>query len=385
MLDWAKTIQAKGEAGIQSLIGEVESFEIEFKEKTDSSTPALSKEDKKNIAKEVCGFANAAGGVIVFGVKTETNRNSHQDKVVEVRPITGLSNLLSAIRGVLETNVAPPIKDTELLSVPTDADPENGYVLICVPRSEDGPHMSVATKEHRYYRRTSENTVMMDHRMVRDMMLAPRDADLELSWLLRNRHSRGGSPEKTITADLCLSLVNNTFSTAFSPYILLETISSFSAKLTKDPDIKLHVLSERKYAFSCPRDLVLHPKIPFQFLWYELGASVQNEPFRACLSSELWQEAANPEIWKIGRASMSEPIVDHFKDGFELKVSFGAENALPKHKIVRYSKAQLCAKFVEIEIRKNIQDEALREHALGALRPFGVPQTQILQQIDVSF
>ena len=65
-----------GEAALEKLIGQPESFELEFKTKEDDRSPSLSKGDKQKIGKELSGFSNADGGVLIYGIATRTkNRN----------------------------------------------------------------------------------------------------------------------------------------------------------------------------------------------------------------------------------------------------------------------------------------------------------------------
>jgi hypothetical protein len=72
-----------------------EGLRLEFKEKEDSSSAAVSRSDKKQIAEAVSSFANSDGGTIVFGIKTK--RSGDSDVAAELNPPQPLRPLLLRI------------------------------------------------------------------------------------------------------------------------------------------------------------------------------------------------------------------------------------------------------------------------------------------------
>ena len=74
-----------------------ETLHLDFKVKADPRKSALDRDDKKNFSKALSGFANSAGGIIVWGV--EARRGSDDvDAAVAVHPISGLDAFLSQPR-----------------------------------------------------------------------------------------------------------------------------------------------------------------------------------------------------------------------------------------------------------------------------------------------
>ena|ERR1051325_5963583 len=59
-----------------------ESLYLEFKQKKDVSRPELSSSDASNFSKVLSGFANADGGVLVWGIETDKS-----ERAVELHPI----------------------------------------------------------------------------------------------------------------------------------------------------------------------------------------------------------------------------------------------------------------------------------------------------------
>jgi predicted HTH transcriptional regulator len=59
-------------AGIEAMINErrEETLHLEFKTLSSASVSNLAKDDRKVLAKAICGFANADGGTLIVGIKT---------------------------------------------------------------------------------------------------------------------------------------------------------------------------------------------------------------------------------------------------------------------------------------------------------------------------
>jgi predicted HTH transcriptional regulator len=85
----AKEISSNGEAAINDMIAErrEESLHLEFK--TFSSDTTLTRDDRKMLAKAICGFANAEGGILIVGV--ETKKNDGVDAAFAKRPVADLN------------------------------------------------------------------------------------------------------------------------------------------------------------------------------------------------------------------------------------------------------------------------------------------------------
>jgi hypothetical protein len=182
----AKEIVANGEAAISDMIaeGREESLHLEFK--TLASDAALTRDDRKMLAKAICGFANAEGGILVIGV--ETKKHDGVDVAVARRPIGDLKRFRRLIEAALPEMISPQHVAVRLLPVPS-ADGDAGFLAIDVPPSDNRPHMSVAEK--RYFRRGSDGTRALDHGEIRELMLATREGALEIECNVRTGPSSG--------------------------------------------------------------------------------------------------------------------------------------------------------------------------------------------------
>lgn len=163
-----------------------ESLTIEFKEKSDPSSPAIGKEDKKNISKSVSSMANGSGGTLVFGVRTR--QKDGIDVVDKLMPISDVRSFKRQFDSVVQSTISPDLKSWKSWSVSHDKAAGNGFLVCEISTSLDRPHMSTAPNEHRYYRRTFQGTIPMTPLEIRDQMLAVRGGDIRLK-IVRGTHT----------------------------------------------------------------------------------------------------------------------------------------------------------------------------------------------------
>ena len=212
---------------------EPESLTLEFKQKSDPSNPIPTKDDRRNIAKSVSAFANGSGGTIIFGVETE--KLDGADAAKSAKPIDNIREFQKQFEGVIQTFISPELASWTCRVV-EDVDGMGRGFLVCeIQTSTDRPHMSIATGEHTFYRRTFQGDVPMTPLEVREQMLAVRDAQLEL--LIR----RGGSTVSskfscvTVKADFSLILRNSGSRMAKNPFIRVSSKPAMGSYAHCDP------------------------------------------------------------------------------------------------------------------------------------------------------
>ena len=168
---------AAGESGLTTLCAEEaeETLHLEFKTLSDHSGARLTKDDRRLIAKALCGLSNAEGGTLILGIKTEKRDNI--DVAKELKLFENCKSLRNRIVAALPDLLSPQHTKIQVEPI-AGADGVSGYVIIDVPPSDLRPHMSIA--EHRYFRRGSDGTRMMEHGEVRDLMLAPKTGQMGL-------------------------------------------------------------------------------------------------------------------------------------------------------------------------------------------------------------
>jgi len=142
---------------IENLIalGIPESVHLDYKR-----SPGLLAKDVLALTKDVTALANAAGGVILFGVAETNGRPTGLDDGVPTagRPIEWIDQ-------VLGQHVSPRIDGVELIAIPRDS--QHMLVAVSVPRSSRAPHQA---QDNKYYKRSNNRNEPMEDYEVRDVM-----------------------------------------------------------------------------------------------------------------------------------------------------------------------------------------------------------------------
>ena len=112
-----------------ALIGEVENERLECK-----AAPYQLEHDhqKLELAKDVSGLANAEGGVILIGVRTERSPTHFGDEISEVRVFPRTLVDPNRYHDILQTWVYPTLRDIQIRWFPSAHNQEGGLVAIFI-------------------------------------------------------------------------------------------------------------------------------------------------------------------------------------------------------------------------------------------------------------
>ena len=157
-----------------------EGLYLEFKTKEDATTGAPSDPDKNGFAEQLSAFANADGGVMIFGIKT--TKKDGPEYAACTKPIKKHRDFARRLQSSVLDRTIPPVDGVQF--VPIDVTPGEGYVKILVPPSNRPPHMEA--KEKIYYRRSSDNNRRMDHFEIADMLGGRQRPELKIQFTLRD-------------------------------------------------------------------------------------------------------------------------------------------------------------------------------------------------------
>ena len=339
MRDFIRELLDGGEAALEKLIGQTETFELEFKTKEQASNHKLSKIDKKNLGKTLSGFSNADGGVVIFGIETE--QRDHQDVARKLRPIADIQRFKSEVDGRFGELLRPANPSIESHTIPCATGSNSGYLLIDIGESEFRPHMSMAPDHQKYFRRSVEGTLIMDHSLIRDLMMAPREAHIKPKWRIWGGSTQGATGKRIVDIRLDLYLENVGFAMAAMPFArvwmnpkLQQKNVNSAAPSSPRPDGSV--------AFYGTRDAVVHPQDEVLFGGYAITMTVESDAFKKAVECEDWTGAVAPEIWGFGRSyDVRTSSLQQEFEAIEITVSFGAENARKQEKTFHLAKSYL--------------------------------------------
>jgi hypothetical protein len=178
-------------------LGGVERVHFDFKSKANPATTAIEDPDKKNLAKAVSGFANGAGGVLIWGI---------EDKSTAPVPIKDVSQFVDQALQVSHQVTAPAVPGIDGDFIPADGDPNSGFALVFVPESELPPHrvvLNIGGIHNHYFVRSGSSFSIATHSQLEDMFgrrprpaltvefeLDPRTSDEEI-WIIVALENRG--------------------------------------------------------------------------------------------------------------------------------------------------------------------------------------------------
>ncbi|MCA1705552.1 MAG: ATP-binding protein, partial [Actinobacteria bacterium] len=115
--------------------------------------------EKRDLAADISAMANAAGGVILLGVRDEDGA------AVELTPVELSEEEEQRIRLVVASNVAP---SPDFAVHRVEATPASGFYLLAIPPSPWKPHAAIVNKALRYPRRFGPDTVYLSESEVAD-------------------------------------------------------------------------------------------------------------------------------------------------------------------------------------------------------------------------
>src|SRR5688572_7827551 len=116
---------------ILALIGTSEHLHLECKTWPGS---ANDNDVQRAIAKALCGFSNADGGVLVIGLATANGRDKYTPDLIEkALPVADTIALKSRIDSLIPELVEPAIEGVSAVAVQQDAQSKSGFIVIDIP------------------------------------------------------------------------------------------------------------------------------------------------------------------------------------------------------------------------------------------------------------
>ncbi|MDP4005083.1 helix-turn-helix domain-containing protein [Methylobacterium sp. NEAU K] len=211
----------EGEAGILRLIDArmQEGVQLDFKQKGDPRRGSFDGNDKKILAKAVSGFANSAGGLLVWGVNAEKGHDGVDCAQAPAAPIAQIELFLSEATTLVGQLLQPRHDGIHLHAVPSATAAGSGYLLMYIERSERRPHRSEASGQKQYFKRAGDSFFEMEHYDIEDAF--KRVSAPKLSLEIEYQGSMMDGNGRPLVGIIVLFLRNIASITAKSPYLMI--------------------------------------------------------------------------------------------------------------------------------------------------------------------
>ena len=164
--------------------GWAETLSLDFKQ-AGNERGELTRDDRRNLAEALSGFANSDGGIIVWGVDCRKDEDS-VDVASELRPIANIKRFISDLENATPQLAAPGVIGVEHRALLKRDDFGAGYAVTYIPKGTGLPHMAIAKDQHRYYYRSGASFLKMEAFMLADRFGRRPQPKLSLSLYSQN-------------------------------------------------------------------------------------------------------------------------------------------------------------------------------------------------------
>jgi hypothetical protein len=150
-------------AELNGLIGQTENLYLDCK-----TWPQRDEDAQRVLAKALCGFANADGGVVVVGLEARPGGSKYDADVIQrPAPVSDAIAVKSRIEALVGDLVEPRLEGVVVTAVSDTPGSNSGFVLVAVPPTEGPPCRS--RKHREFYQRITAGTYPMEYFQIADM------------------------------------------------------------------------------------------------------------------------------------------------------------------------------------------------------------------------
>ncbi|MCR8633472.1 helix-turn-helix domain-containing protein [Paenibacillus radicis (ex Xue et al. 2023)] len=335
--------QLEGYDLIEKMINEKqeEHLFLDFKEKSDSSRPGLSDDDKRNYAKALSGFSNSSGGIIVWGVSTKREKDQ-PDAASEKKPISHLKKMLTDLNSLISDALIPTNNGIQNIFLVIPGETDVGFIITYVPESDLPPHRAML-KVNNYITRVGDSFLIMEHHMLADTFGRRQRPKLDV---ISRVEARGTILSNTVQLSLIIGIQNSGRYVANYPAIRVKgyrdiILSGYGVDGNRNwvlTPLKQTSISNQKYGYFFTGGVndVIHPGTFIEVAIFERKSTFMSMTDFYSLSFtdnifeidyEIYAEACEPVKGKI-EITLDEIInimkteglsdVDHLKKNIEI-------------------------------------------------------------------
>ena len=291
------------ESRLQNFItGKVEeSLTIEYK-----SAEALDRSDykKKEITKDISAMANAAGGLVIYGI-SEFSESEKRHLPEKITPVDRTEFSREWVEQIINA-IRPRIDGIVIHSVNLSSGENDAVYIIEIPQSSTAHQAS----DHRYYKRFNFQSVPMEDYEVRDVMFREQTPDILLNFLIEITYS-----DDQTFYNLIIQARN--FGSTFAQYVAC--LLDVPVVVLRDIKNKINVKDGGKY---------------YRHRLFNLNQEFGDENFKA--SFPLLRNMSMS--WKV---PLKVDFEEFDKSTLEMKWTVYADNALPKEGRINFNEVEI--------------------------------------------
>jgi hypothetical protein len=273
-----------------------ENLHLDFKE----ADPRLSRDDRQNLAKAISGFANADGGLIVWGVQARPNDKGEDcaSERKEIQPVSLLMSKLNQHTGDAATPIVDGVRHKKI-----ETDDDRGFAITLVPASDAGPHMAKLGQD-RYFKRSGSQFRKMEHFEIADMFGRRKRPVLSLKWRAQFESEFPAGDQQFIVV---LAMLNSGRGSANAPFlhVCLEPPYALSHRFDGSESLPRLAsgMATPGVSFGGKADIIIHPGMSLdvatvQHRLHRSRATLEDFVVRYAVAAEdqdlLWAELRVP-------------------------------------------------------------------------------------------
>jgi hypothetical protein len=265
-------------ADIETFVADSQEEHLHLEFKT-TPEPAFKKPDEKQkLSKAVSALANSDGGLIVWGVFAKRIDQDGLDCAKEVRPIQDIESFVARL-SALEGDVTSPIIDG--IKSRGIALPAGGHAAVTlVPRSDGGPYQA-KLGENRYYKRSGDRSLQMEHFEIEDMFGRRKRPILEIITRATRSGSGGEGKGAYRNVRFHVEIRNAGRGAARDIYLALEPPEGIQIVAPAGQNVGFREIrpafQEGERHFTSASDFVLHPGLTWSVALFDVKV-LSNQP-----------------------------------------------------------------------------------------------------------
>jgi hypothetical protein len=280
-------------------------------------------DDKKNFSRALSGFANAEGGLIIWGV--ETTKEDGVELPDKIKHIKDLRKFEAKLNEFTSQWVSPPVSGVMHKTIEMPKGSNKGCAVSLIPESDSGPHMSTCKDEKRYYRRSGDAFRVMEHNEVADMFGRRPHPKLDLYHRIVEARTGTVHGDVFVEYNVVIGVENKGRGTAKYPSLTLEVNKPFKTAeggLDEYGNWGLpRLVSAMRYhdpkKFGGDSNKVVHPKTVLEVLRIKAEIPIQDYLKNPSLGHDIRYEISSEGMepvkgtYTVDRSELAQWLREH--------------------------------------------------------------------------